>query len=237
MKMNKQLLMAAAFLGVLQIASAGDIKGKITLKGTPTPERDIPLDAQCGKLHAGPVKTRFYAVGPGGELADVFVHIKDGLTGKTFDVPAVSGELDQKGCEYVPYVSGLQTKQKLLVKNSDPVIHNVHVTPGAGSANKESNKAQMAGAKPFEFAFDASEVFLRLKCDVHPWMFAYIGVVDDPFFAVTDKDGIYTIKNVPPGKYTVEAVHRKTHPNGKGVTQEVTVGPEGAKADFTIELK
>jgi hypothetical protein len=114
-------------------------------------------------------------------------------------------------------------------------MHNVHLLPKGGI--KEFNRAQMAGQKPFEFIFDEPAVFLTFKCDVHNWMFAYAGVANHPYFAVTGKDGTFTLKNVPPGKYTLEAVHRKTHPSGKGVPQEVTVGADGVKADFVIELK
>lgn len=230
--------MASAALASLQIAFGGDLTGKVTLKGTPAAEAVLPLDPTCGKLHAVPLKTRFYLVGADGGLGDVVVYIKDGLTGKTFEVPATPVEVDQKACEYLPYVATVQTGQKIMVKNSDAFMHNVNVQftdPGNKPANP--NQAQMAGSKPFQYSFAKPEVFLKFKCDVHPWMFSYLTVVDHPFHAVTDKDGKFTIKNVPAGKYTVEAVHRKTHPGGKGVAQEVTVAADGAKADFVVELK
>jgi hypothetical protein len=235
MKMKKPLLIAIALLGALQLASAADITGKVTLKGTPPANPQLPFDPKCGELHKEPVHMPLYAVAPDGGLAGVFVYIKDGLSGKTFPVPAEPVELDQKGCEYKPYVLGIQAKQKLLVKTSDPLLHNVHLMP-KGSV-KEFNRAQVAGQKPFEFVFDEPAMFLNFKCDVHNWMNAYVSVVDHPFFAVTGKDGTFTLKNVPSGKYTVEAVHRKTHPNGKGIPQEVTVGADGAKVDFVVELK
>jgi len=180
----------------------------------------------------------FYVVASDGGLAEVFVYIKEGLSGKTFPVPSEPGVIDQKNCEYVPYVSGLQTKQKLLVKTSDPFMHNVHVQPAvAGNVPSSPNRAQMPKSPPFEFTFANPEISLKFKCDVHPWMFSYVSVVEHPFYAVTGKDGTFTIKNVPAGKYTVEAVHRKTHPNGKGISQEVNVGSDGGKADFVVELK
>lgn len=219
------------------MATAGDITGKITLKGKPAPEKQLPVanDPFCGKLFAGkPIPTtRFYVVDANGGLADVFVYLKEGVTSKPAP-PAEPVKLDQKGCEYLPYVLGLQTKQKLLVSNSDPLLHNVHPTPTV-AGNKESNRAQAANQAPLEYMFDNPEVFLRFKCDVHPWMFAYVGVVDHPYFAVSGKDGTYKIANVPPGDYVIEMVHRKTHPSGKGTTQKMKVGPDGAKADFTIE--
>lgn len=235
MKLNRHFLAAAALLAGLPMVSAGDIEGKMTLKGTPPPEKELPMDANCGKMHAGKPapKTRFYVVGEGGGLADVFVYVKSGLDGKTFPAPDKAQVLDQVGCEYTPYILGLQTGQKLVVKNSDPVLHNVHPTP-TSAGNKESNLAQLPKGKDLEFTFPSEEILLRFKCDVHPWMFAYVGVLKHPFWAVSDKDGSFKIKDLPPGKYTIEAYHRK----GGKQTAEVTVEATGAqKADFTFEVK
>lgn len=220
----------------LQVAVAGDITGTITLKGTPPPEKEITQikdDANCGKLHTEAVKTRFYAVGAKGELADVFVTLK-GISGQSKGTSAEPLVIDQKGCEYLPYVAAAQTGQKIVVKNSDPMMHNIHPTPNA-SGNKEENKAQMPGGADLTFTFPTAENFLRFKCDVHPWMFSYISVVDHPYFAVSGKDGSFTIKNVPAGKYTLIAMHRKAA--AAGVEKEIEVKADGAKADFTLEAK
>lgn len=217
--------------GVLTVQAA-DITGKVVLKGTPAPEKVLPLDPACGKLWpTEKPKTRFYMVSPDGGLADVFVY----LVGSEIKAPAPSAPalLDQKGCEYLPYILGMQVGQKLLVRNSDPVLHNVHATP---KINKEFNLAQMAGGKDIERVFDQSEVFVRFKCDVHPWMFAYVGVLPHPYHAVTDKDGNFKIAGVPPGKYKLAAFHRKTHvTDDKAQVQEITVGDQPVKADFTVE--
>ena len=134
-------LTAAALVTFTQLASAADITGKITLKGTPPPEVPIPLDPSCGKLHTGKLTTKFFTVGSGGELGDVFVYIKEGA--KPVAAPAEPVVLDQVGCVYTPYIFGIQTKQKLIVKNSDAgILHNVHVLPDPKSGNKESNQAQ-----------------------------------------------------------------------------------------------
>jgi hypothetical protein len=215
-----------AVLSSFHLAGAADITGKVTLKGTPKPEIPIQLDAICGKLQGKPVTTRHYVVGQGNGLANVFVYIKQGApkTPATGEGPT----LDQTGCMYEPYVMGVVTGQKFKIRNSDALLHNVHATP---KTNKEFNFAQPTKGQVNERSFDAPEVLVRMKCDVHPWMFAYVGVVDHPYFAVTDKDGNFTIKNVPAGKYTVEAVHLKAAPTGK--TAEVEAGKT---VNFELEV-
>jgi hypothetical protein len=235
MKLNRRSLAALALLAALPSISAGDITGKITLKGTPPPEKELPMDPNCAKLHVGKPKpkTRFYVVGDNNGLADVFVYVKTGLEGKTFPVSDKPAVLDQVDCEYTPYILGLQTNQKLVVKNSDPVLHNVHPTP-TSPGNKESNLAQLPKGKDLDFTFPSEEIFLRFKCDVHPWMFAYVGVVKHPFHAVTDKEGNFKISDLPAGKYTIEAIHRKA---GKQ-TAELTVDATGAQTvNFTFDAK
>ena len=236
MKTISAFAVIAGLAAGLQAAVAGDVTGTITLKGTPKPEleiKEVTADVNCGKLHTEAVKTRFYVVGAKGELADVFVTLK-GISGKSTGASAEPLVIDQKGCEYIPYVAAVQTGQKILVKNSDPVMHNVHPTPAA-TGNKEDNKAQMPGGGDLTFIFPTAENFMRFKCDVHTWMFSYVSVVDHPYFAVSGKDGSFTIKNVPAGKYTLVAMHRKAA--AAGVEKEIEVKADGAKADFTLEAK
>jgi len=238
MKKTAALLTITGLVAGLQVAWAGDISGTITLKGTPPPEKEITQvkeDPNCGKLHTEAVKTRFYVVGPKGELADVFVTLK-GISGQSKGAEAPPVVLDQKGCEYVPYIFALQTGQKLLVKNSDPVLHNIHPTPAA-AGNKEENKAQMPGGPELTFTYPSAETFLRFKCDVHPWMFSYACITDNPYGAVTDKDGKYTLKDVKDGKYTMEVYHRKAAPATAPVTKEVEVKGGNLTEDFTLEVK
>ena len=234
MKNQARFITLFTLAAALQTASAADITGTITLKGTPPPEKEIPLTPDCGALHKSPVKTRFYAVNDKGQLADVVVVLKgSNLKASDGGKPAI---LDQIGCEYVPYVTAVQAGQKIHVKNSDPLMHNVHPIP-AVAGNKEANKAQMPKAPELEFAFDKPENFLKFKCDVHPWMFSYVTVVEHPYFAVTGADGSYKISDVPPGKYTVEVYHRKAAPTGSPVTKEVEVKDSSATADFALEVK
>src|SRR5215471_10686963 len=142
--MNKStaLFALAGLLAFLPRSEAADITGTITLKGTPPKEKDIePLkaDATCGPLHSTMPTTHFYVVGANGALADVVVSVQ-GFSGKSTGASAPPVELDQKGCEYGPQIFAVQTGQKILVKNSDPVLHNVHDVPGTGSGNQEENK-------------------------------------------------------------------------------------------------
>ena len=147
-KLNQSLVLVAGFTAVLQLATAGNITGKVTLKGTPPAEKEISgvTDAACSASHTTPMKTRFFVVGSGGELADTVVMLK-GISGKSTGAAAAPLLIDQKGCEYVPYVTAVQTGQKILVKNSDQTMHNVHPSPvNTAEGNKEDNKAQFAGA-------------------------------------------------------------------------------------------
>ena len=231
------LVLAGGFAAFLQVSSAADITGAVTFVGTPPPERPItPLkeDPTCGKFYTDMPTTHFFVVGPNKELADVVVMLK-GISGKSTGASAPAVVIDQKGCLYEPQIAAIQTGQKVLIRNSDPVMHNVHTLP-AVSGNKEDNQAQMQGAPDITMSFPAAENFLKFKCDVHPWMFAWVTVVDHPYFAVTGKDGTFKISNVPPGKYTISALHRKAAPNGVDKDVEVKDG-EAAKVDFALDLK
>jgi hypothetical protein len=225
----------AAILASLTSSYAADITGKVTLKGEPPKEVPLPLasDPGCGRLRQNEKPTtRFYVVGEDKGLAEVFVYLRSAnLKSETPSKPAL---LDQVGCEYVPHVSGLQTGQKLLIRNSDPVFHNVHAIP---RINAQFNLAQTAGAKDIERVFDKPEVFVRFKCDVHAWMYAYVGVLPHSYYAVTDKDGNFKIENVPAGEYELVAFHRKSHvTEDKAITQKVTVGDQPVVANFTVEV-
>ncbi len=235
MKKNILALSILASLAAWQCAVAGDITGTITLKGTAPKERDItPImdNADCSKLHTTVPTTRFYVVGPNQELADVVVSLQ-GVSGKSTGASAPPVLLNQDGCQYTPQILAVQTGQKITVKNSDPVLHNVHAVPKV-EGNKEMNAPQLAGSGDLTVSFDKPEPFLKFQCDVHPWMFAWVSVFDHPYFAISAKDGTFKIANVPPGKYTIQAAHRKAGT----VTQEIEV-KEGspAKVDFTLEAK
>lgn len=230
--MKKTLILLAVAMSAGSIASAAEISGTVKLNGTPPPEKPITLDPPCAKLQPNPIATRHYVVGPDKGLANVFVYVKEGA--KSTPPPADKGPLlDQHGCQYQPYVIGVQAGQHFDVQNSDTVLHNVHDLPKV-AGNKERNVGQPVKGMKTDFVFDKPEVMVQFKCEVHPWMFAYVGVVDHPYYAVTDKDGKFKISGLPAGEYTIEAVHLKA---GR-TTQKITVGADDKKtADFTLEAK
>jgi len=231
---NCVCLAAAALLSVQITSSAAEISGKVTLKGTPPPEKTIAFDDVCGKLHSGEVTTRHYLVGKDGGLANVFVYLKAGPAGKTYTPPEDGPVLDQVNCLYEPYVMGVMTNQKFKIRNSDSFMHNVHAIPKV-AGNKEFNVGQPIKDQVSEKSFPSREVLVRFKCDVHAWMFAYVGVMDHPYFAVTDKEGTFKLPaDLPAGTYTVTAFHLKA---GEA-TQEVTVADGDKKTvDLTLEVK
>jgi plastocyanin len=207
-------------------ADAGGVNGTVTFAGQDS-DTPIAMDADpiCAGLHTTPVDTNEVAA-KDGKLGNVFVYVKSGLTG-SYPAPAEKKELDQVGCQYTPRVLGLQAGQGLVIKNTDATLHNVHALP---KANAEFNQAQPQGVPPIEKTFDKAEMPpAQIKCDVHPWMTAYVAVVDNPFYAVSGEDGTFSIDKLPPGKYTLEAWHEKLGTK----TQEVTIAPN-QKADVTF---
>jgi plastocyanin len=238
MKNRFALFVVAGLAVVVQAATAGNIIGTITLKGTPPPEVANTLlkdDVTCGKSHTTMPTTHHFVVGPNKELANVVVSLK-GVGGKSTGASAPPAVLDQNGCEYVPSILAVQTGQKILAKNSDPVMHNVHVNPTVAANNQPINSAaQMQGAADLTIVFKQPENFLKFQCDVHPWMFAWVSVFDHPYFSVSGKDGTFKIANVPPGKYTIVAMHRKAAP--AGVEKEIEVKDGDVTVDFTLEVK
>ena len=202
--------------------TAGVISGTVLFKGK-APQRtkvDMEEDPQCARLHKQPVYQDSIAVNSKGNVGNVFVYIKHGLEGKTFQPSAASVTMVQKGCGFEPRVLGIQTGQGYQVINSDPVTHNIHPRP---KNNREWNHSQAAGAEPLLRRFIQPEVMIRVKCNVHSWMKAWIGVVESPYFAVTATDGSFELKNVPPGKYTIEAWQEELGTQ----EQELIVEPSG----------
>lgn len=213
----------------------GSIVGTVSFNGTAPAPKAIPMDADPICASSNPNAQAEDLVVNGDKLQNVFVYIKEGkigdknLSGFSFDPPASPATLDQHGCHYVPHVLGIQTKQDFQVVNSDSTSHNVNVQ---ATKNERFNQGQGPGAPPIDKKFQRAEVLIPVKCNQHPWMKAYIGVMSNPFYAVSGKDGSFEIKGVPPGTYTVVAWHEK-YPQGQTTT--VTVGPsEKKQADFSF---
>src|SRR4030095_14592124 len=163
-----------------------------------------------------------------GHLQNVFVYVKTGLEGKAFPTPTTSALLDQKGCVYIPHVMGVMVNQNIEIKNSDPTLHNVHAMPRKG----EFNVGMPRQNSSINRKFDQEDVMVHIKCDVHPWMSAWVGVLPHPCFAVSDAAGNWTISGLPPGSYTVAALHEKLGTRSQPLTVEAGQSP---KLEFTFE--
>ena len=192
---------------------------------------DMSEEPACVEAHHGKAYDESLVVNKKGALANAFVYVKSGLQGKTFEIPATPVTIDQSGCWFRPRVMGIQVGQVLKVVNSDPVTHNIH--PMA-QINREWNHSQGAGDPPLARKFTKPEVMIPVKCNIHSWMHAFIGVLDYPYFAVSGDDGTFEIKNLPPGTYTIAVWQEKLGTQ----EQQVTVGPLGkAEANFTFKGK
>jgi plastocyanin len=211
-------------------ATAGRITGRVTFAGTAPalPALRMDSDPNCAQQGAT-APGESVVLGADGALQNVFVYVKDGLGSLRFPVPSTAVVLDQKGCRYVPHVLGAQVGQRVEIVNSDPTLHNIHAVP---MSNREFNTGQPIPGMKHTHQFTAREVMVPFKCDVHPWMRAYIGVLDHPFFAVTSANGSFELKGLPPGTYTVEAWHETLGSQ----TQMVTIGAkETGTAEFSFK--
>jgi plastocyanin len=222
---GKEVKQAAAPIDQSTVAT---VSGTVKFDGAaPKPAKiDMSQDPACAQKGANVAET---VVADNGNLANVFVYVKEGLGDRTFDTPKDPVKLDQEGCRYHPHVLGVMAGQTVQVLNSDNTTHNIHPTP---KDNREWNESQPPKAAPLEKTFARPEIMLPVKCNQHPWMKMYVNVVKNPYFAVTGKDGKFDIKGLPPGSYTLVAVHEKLGEQ----TQQVTVGPKDSKTvDFTFK--
>lgn len=214
----------------VEVANPATIQGRVAFEGE-APELetiDMRDEPTCMEQHAeGPLQEE--VIVSNGGLQNVFVYVKQGLEGQSF--PA-SGQavIDQTGCMYEPRVLGVQTGQDLIVRNSDGLLHNVNASPSENRGFNFSQPTSMEGTR----SFNTPEVMIPVRCDVHGWMTAYIGVLEHPYYAVSSEDGSFQIPNLPPGEYVVEAWHERY-----GVQEmNVSVGPdETADANFTFNAQ
>jgi plastocyanin len=211
-------------------STAGELKGVVKLEGAAPRNDPIKMNADPSCMHEvkGQPVQESYEV-DNGNLANVFVYVKDGLGNYVYDTPTEPVKLDQQGCRYHPHVFGVRVGQPLEIVNGDPTLHNIHAIP---KTNQEFNNGQPIQGMKTTHTFTAPEVMIPFKCDVHSWMNAYVGVVNHPYFAVTGKEGTFDLKMLPPGTYTIEAWHEKLGTQ----TQSVTVGKNETK-DITFTFK
>lgn len=194
------------------------VTGNVKIKGDIPKRKKIRMDAdpKCAALHAEPPLTEEVVADAQGNVQWAFVYVKKGLEGKKFEVPKTPAVIDQKGCQYHPHVLGVMAGQDILIRNSDDLLHNIHALP---FNNREFNFGQPQKGMEEKKQFTTSEVMVKVKCDIHPWMSAWVGVLEHPFHAVTGPDGNFKIEGLPAGKYTIEVWHEKY----KAVSQEVEV--------------
>ena len=223
-------LTCLSFLAAASAPSLGaNVTGKIQYQGTPPKSVSLPMgaDAYCLTQHKEKVMSQEVKVNGNGTLQNVLIYVKSGLSGT--NPPATAPvELRQEGCLYKPHVLGIQVGQELNVINDDATLHNVHTM---STANPQFNIAQPVKGMKMARKFDKPEIFF-VKCEVHRWMGAYIGVFNHPYFTVTGEDGAFTIKNLPAGNYVIEAWHEKLGTQ----SANVSVGASDTKTvDFTFK--
>jgi plastocyanin len=213
--------------------AASSITGTVTFDGKVPTLRPLAMDADpaCAKKHSAPVPNEMLTLGSGNTVGNIMVWVSKGLpAGKTWPVPKEPAVLDQKGCQYLPHVMGLMAGQPYKILNSDGIVHNVHALP---KINKPFNRPMPANVKETTVTFDKPEGNFPIKCDVHPWMNAYVGVFSHPFFSVTRNDGKYTISGLDPGTYEITAWHERLGTQ----TASVTVGATDKKTqDFKFAV-
>lgn len=227
--MKKLTLIITISLGMFSQVFAGGITGKIVFDGKAPTMKKLKLEADpiCVANNEGNTPTKeWLIVDENGGVKNIIVSIKEGVSG-TQSVPTESVVLDQQGCVYRPHVIAIMAGQNVEILNSDGIMHNIHALP---KLNREFNKAMPKFKKKITTQFEKAEKPFKIKCDVHPWMSAYIGVFDHPFFAVTGDDGTYTISGLETGEYVIEAWHEKLGTQ----LATVTVVDGNTTADFTF---
>ena len=216
----------------------GTLSGTVNLEGTAPARTLIAMDADtnCARTATGEAMSE-EVIAENGKLQNVFVYVLEGrltdgnkaLNALAFPSEGGAKVLDQQGCHYKPHVMGIQTREKLSIQNSDQTTHNVNLQ---AQKNDKINPSQPPGTAAIDYTFKRPETLVPVKCNQHPWMRAYIGVLPHPFYAVTAADGTFTINKLPPGNYTLVAWHEKF----KEQRQQITVGPNETKTGVNFNF-
>jgi len=234
---GNSLWLAAGLVAVLgwpAVAfAASTVTGTVTFDGKAPNLKPLAMDADpaCAKKHSAPVPGEALVLGGGNTMGNIMVWVSKGLpAGKTWPAPKTPAVLDQNGCQYKPHVMALMVGQPYKILNSDGIVHNVHALP---KINKPFNRPMPATVKEATVTFDKAEANFPIKCDVHPWMNAFVGVFSHPFFSVTGTDGKFTISGLDPGTYEITAWHERLGTK----TATVTVAANDKKTqDFKFAL-
>ncbi len=182
--------------------ATGEITGKVSFNGI-RPKRiriSMEQDPVCARENQAPVYLEDYEVEPDGSLPNAFVYVKSGLEGRSYPVPKQPVILDQVRCIFRPHVFGVMVGQPIEITSEDPTTHNIHFVP---QINRPSNHSLLPGSAPLRARFTKPECMIPVTCNHHRWMYAYVGVTTNPFYAVTGSNGRFTMKGVPPGDYTL----------------------------------
>ena len=224
------LAVAVVYPGVAFAQSS--ITGTVTFDGKPPTLAALKMDADpaCAKMHKTPAANEMLVLGGANAMGNVMVYVSKGVpAGKTYPAPSTPATLDQKGCQYVPHVMGIQVGQAYRILNSDGILHNVHALP---KINPGFNRPMPGSMKESSAKFDKPEPMFNIKCDVHPWMSAWVGVFTHPFYSVTKTDGKFTLSGLDPGTYEITAWHERLGAQ----TATVTVAAKEAKTqNFTFK--
>ena len=212
----------------VQGSAAASFSGTVRFDGkVPAPRKiDMSGDPACkGNNSSESIASE------NGMLENVFVYVKDGLNGKTFPAPKTPVVIDQNGCRYIPHVAAAMAGQPVKFNNSDAAMHNVHPRP---RNNQDWNESQQPKGDPIVKTFSNPDVMFPVVCNQHPWMKMFMNVTNSPFYAVTGKDGKFALKGLPPGTYTIAAVHEKL---GEQTMQVTITGKEAKTGDFTFKAQ
>ena len=238
MRRNGNMLWLAAGLATVLVspgvAVAANITGTITFAGKPPALKPLAMDAEpvCHKKHgAKPAANEALVLGPNSAMGNIIVWVSKGLpAGKTYPAPSAPVVLNQDGCVYTPHVMGIMVGQTYRILNSDGILHNIHTLP---KINPAFNRGQPATVKEMTTTFPKPENMFQVKCDVHPWMSAYIGVFTHPFFSVTKPDGKFTLSGLDAGTYEITAWHERLGTQTASIT---VTGAETKTQDFKFAV-